>query len=114
MANGPIRTCVGCRRSRPQGEFVRVVRRPGGGVELDASSALGRPTGDARAGVRAAGRGAYLCPEQRCVDRAMRSGGLRRALRYEGPSLEGLRQELQELMDEITGLEARGEEGRHG
>jgi predicted RNA-binding protein YlxR (DUF448 family) len=53
----PVRHCVACRRARPKRELLRVVRRPGGEVALDADGT-------------AAGRGAYVCPEQGCVARA--------------------------------------------
>jgi hypothetical protein len=31
----PVRTCVGCRRARPQAELLRIVRTPDGRVEPD-------------------------------------------------------------------------------
>jgi uncharacterized protein len=64
-----IRTCVGCRRARPQGELLRLARTPDG-VRFDPTRRL-------------PGRGAYLCPLPTCLDAATRRGGagLRRALR---------------------------------
>jgi predicted RNA-binding protein YlxR (DUF448 family) len=49
----PQRSCVACGQVRPKRELVRLVRLPGGGVEVD-------PSG------RKAGRGAYLCPATDC------------------------------------------------
>ena len=46
----PTRTCVGCRRARPADRLVRIVRRPGGALEVDRQGA---------------GRGAWLCRESR-------------------------------------------------
>ncbi len=54
----PQRTCVACRAISGKRALVRVVRTPQGRVELD-------PTG------RAAGRGAYLCPEVSCLSAAL-------------------------------------------
>lgn len=53
----PVRHCVVCRRGRAKHELVRVVRSPEGEVGLDV-------------GGKAPGRGAYVCPERRCIDRA--------------------------------------------
>jgi len=50
----PLRTCIACREISGKRGLVRVVRTPQGRVELD-------PTG------RAAGRGAYLCPQVSCL-----------------------------------------------
>ncbi len=51
----PQRTCVACGKVRPKRELVRLVRIPDGSVEVDATG-------------KKAGRGAYLCPAQRCWD----------------------------------------------
>ncbi|MDA1240728.1 MAG: YlxR family protein, partial [Chloroflexi bacterium] len=64
----PQRTCVACRRSGDQRSFVRLVRSPEGGVTIDE----GRR--------RAAGRGAYLCPDAACWTRALK-GALASSLR---------------------------------
>jgi predicted RNA-binding protein YlxR (DUF448 family) len=62
----PQRTCVACGATRGKRELLRVVRTPDGQLELD-------PTG------RRAGRGAYLCREPACVERALK-GRLEHAL----------------------------------
>src|SRR2546427_5980911 len=58
MRTGPSRTCLGCRRARPKGWLVRLVRLGSGTVVVDPSA-------------RAAGRGAYVCPDTACVERAL-------------------------------------------
>jgi len=63
----PERMCVGCRTKRPKRELVRIVRTPEGQVAVD-------PTG------KRAGRGAYICPEEACLGRAVKSKALERAL----------------------------------
>ena len=68
MKHVPIRTCVGCRQRRPKRELVRLVRRTDGVVVRDASGG-------------AAGRGAYMCIEAVCLERAMKGGRLAQALR---------------------------------
>lgn len=62
----PHRTCIGCRRVRPKAELIRLVRGPGGAVILDA---LGP------------GRGAYVCDDPACMERALKGGRLAQAFR---------------------------------
>ena len=68
MKHVAIRTCVGCRRRRPKRELVRLVRGADGVVVRDATG-------------RAAGRGAYVCVEVACLERALKSGRLAQVLR---------------------------------
>lgn len=65
----PQRTCVGCRRTRPKAELLRLAATPDT-VRLDTAQRL-------------PGRGAYVCPDPRCVDAAARRDGraVQRALR---------------------------------
>ncbi|MFQ5472282.1 MAG: RNase P modulator RnpM [Dehalococcoidia bacterium] len=64
----PQRTCVSCRTTTNKRDLVRLVRTGEGDVNPD-------PTG------KAPGRGAYLCQEQACWDKAVKTGVLERALR---------------------------------
>ena len=63
----PQRSCVACRQVRAKSELVRLVRTPQGEVCLDATGKL-------------AGRGAYLCPDLCCLEKAVKQGKLNRAL----------------------------------
>ena len=63
----PIRMCAGCREGKPKRELVRVVRTPLGEVCVDLTGRL-------------AGRGAYLCRNEGCLKRAMKSRALERSL----------------------------------
>lgn len=63
----PMRMCVACREMRPKKELVRVVRTPEGAVTMDRTG-------------RANGRGAYLCPSVACLNKAVKSKALERAL----------------------------------
>jgi predicted RNA-binding protein YlxR (DUF448 family) len=58
---------------RPKRELVRLVRTPDGTVTVD-------PTG------RLAGRGAYVCRSEACIDKAIAKGALSRALRTQLPA----------------------------
>ncbi|MDL2259022.1 YlxR family protein [Eubacteriales bacterium OttesenSCG-928-K08] len=65
----PMRMCVGCREMRPKKELIRVVRNSEGVVSIDAKG-------------KAPGRGAYLCPEEACMERAFKTKALERALEH--------------------------------
>ena len=79
----PQRQCVACGEMRAKRDLMRVVRTPSGEIRVD-------PTG------KLSGRGAYVCPEQRCVDRAVGDGRLAHALERAIPEeiVEGLRESL--------------------
>lgn len=68
MTEGPVRTCVGCRRVRPKRLLVRLVRQASGLVVADRTG-------------RATGRGAYVCLDPSCVERAIGRGRLSHAFR---------------------------------
>ena len=79
VPGGPVRTCIGCRRRFPlsEGRLVRV--------------AIG-PEGSAQIGPRLPGRGAWLCAVDRgCLDRALRTKALHRALHADPGDLTALR-----------------------
>lgn len=64
----PERTCVACRAQRPKRELVRVVHTPADTVVVDETG-------------KQNGRGAYLCRQQQCWEKAFKQGSLNRALR---------------------------------
>ena len=66
----PQRTCVACRDKDAKRTLTRLVRTPEGPVEID-------PTGKRN------GRGAYLCTERSCWDKALATPVLSRALKTE-------------------------------
>ena len=71
---GPVRTCVGCRKRELAVELLRVVAVDGNGdhaVTVDTARQL-------------PGRGAWLHPEQACLDAAIRRRAFVRALRITG------------------------------
>jgi predicted RNA-binding protein YlxR (DUF448 family) len=61
-----MRMCIACRESRPKKELVRVVASEGG--------LFADETGKAH------GRGAYLCPNVDCLDKAKKTKAFDRAL----------------------------------
>ena len=65
----PMRMCVGCREMKPKRELIRVVRSQDGNVTVDFTG-------------KAAGRGAYVCRSVECLERAIKTRGLDRALEH--------------------------------
>jgi len=78
----PMRMCVSCREMRPKKEMKRVVRTPEGAVIVDKTG-------------RANGRGAYLCGRTACLDKAVKSKALERALetKIDAETYDALRRE---------------------
>lgn len=76
----PLRTCVVCRETSAKRTLIRIVRTDENSFDID-------PTG------RANGRGAYLCNQAQCWDKAASTPILARALRVapDEASLERLR-----------------------
>ena len=68
MKREPRRTCLGCRRVRPKQALVRLVRGRDGVVVADPGGA-------------AEGRGAYVCPDDPCLERALSRAQLSHAFR---------------------------------
>ena len=63
----PMRMCVACRQMRQKKELVRIVRTPEGPVVRDSTGRLN-------------GRGAYLCASLDCLNKAVKTRALERAL----------------------------------
>ena len=77
MTSVPMRTCVGCRTVKPKAELVRLARGRDGRVVVDREA-------------RAMGRGAYVCPDMGCVERALQRGRLAHAFRSSCDVRDGL------------------------
>ncbi len=63
----PQRMCVGCREMKDKKQLIRVVRSPEGTVDVDSTG-------------KKPGRGAYICPQEVCLQQAMKSKRLQKAL----------------------------------
>lgn len=84
----PIRQCVACRAKKEKRDLARVVRTPDGTIAVDTRGKM-------------AGRGAYLCKEIACLEKAVKSRALQRALDCDIPdeTLEMLRRQMEEAGD---------------
>lgn len=63
----PQRQCMGCRERKEKKAMIRVVRCTDGSVSLDFSGKLN-------------GRGAYVCPDPECLQKAQKTKALERSL----------------------------------
>jgi predicted RNA-binding protein YlxR (DUF448 family) len=55
-----MRRCNGCNEQKPKNELIRVVRSPEGEISLDLKG-------------KASGRGAYICNDLECLQKARKS-----------------------------------------
>ena len=64
----PLRQCVGCREMKMKTELVRVIKTPDNTVCLDKTGKMN-------------GRGAYICMNMDCYNKAVKSKGIERSLK---------------------------------
>lgn len=64
----PQRFCLGCHESRPKKELLRIVRSPEGEYSVDVTG-------------KKAGRGAYICRNIECFQKAKKSHELERSFK---------------------------------
>src|SRR5262245_29982621 len=98
-ARAPLRTCLGCRRVRPQAELLRIVRTPDGRVEPD----LRR---------RATGRGGYLCRQEACLSECVRRGRWPQAFRVPAVATPDVVAQLRGLLSQGQGAPVVVQGGR--
>ena len=80
----PQRQCMGCRERKAKRDMIRVVRGTDGNVSLDFGGKMN-------------GRGAYICPDPECLQKAIRSKALDRSLEVTIPEevYDRLRKEME-------------------
>ena len=88
----PVRQCLGCNEHKPKAEMIRVVRSPEGEISLDTKG-------------KKSGRGAYICYNVKCLNKARKSKRIEKALDCSIPEEiyndmeERLAEELAEAME---------------
>lgn len=65
----PLRTCLGCQEQKTKKELIRIVRTPSGSVEIDLTG-------------KKAGRGAYICNNRDCLERAVKAKRIEKSLEH--------------------------------
>lgn len=83
MKKIPIRTCIGCNESKPKKELIRVVKSTEGEISVDFTG-------------KKNGRGAYLCFNVSCLEKAIKTKRLSRTFetQIEDDIYEKLREEI--------------------
>lgn len=86
MKKIPLRQCIGCGEMKSKREMIRVIRTQEGEILLDATG-------------RKNGRGAYLCPSEECLKKAVKNKGLERSFKMAIPKevYENLEKEMETL-----------------
>ncbi len=87
MKTVPQRQCIGCMEMKPKNMLIRVVKSPEGEVSLDVTG-------------KKNGRGAYLCHDPKCLEKAIKAKKLQRAF-----SMDISEDIMASLKKEMTGLE---------
>lgn len=82
----PLRKCVGCSESKPKKELIRIVKNKEQEVFIDETG-------------KANGRGAYVCKDIKCFNKAIKSKAIYKALGKDlsEEAIESLRQSLSDL-----------------
>ncbi|MBP5555754.1 MAG: YlxR family protein [Lachnospiraceae bacterium] len=70
MASEVSRTCIGCGEVHDKKTMIRIVKDPKGMIGVDESG-------------RANGRGAYICLNEECLEKAVKKQGLNRAFKMQ-------------------------------
>ncbi|MBQ3091247.1 MAG: YlxR family protein [Clostridia bacterium] len=87
----PMRQCAACREKKEKYALARVVRTPSGEVLYDAKG-------------KVSGRGAYICKDLKCLEKAVKSRALARALECDIPdeAFAELRRQFEQQEMEAT------------
>ncbi|HCT65159.1 MAG TPA: DUF448 domain-containing protein [Lachnospiraceae bacterium] len=85
----PLRKCTGCQEMKNKKELVRIVKNEDGEFSLDITG-------------KKPGRGAYICKNVECLEKAQKCKGLERSFKSPVPKdvYQKLREELMESENE--------------
>lgn len=64
----PERTCIGCNEKKEKKELIRIVKNQEGNIKVDTTG-------------KANGRGAYICKNIECLEKAIKTKKLERSLK---------------------------------
>lgn len=86
MKKIPMRMCTGCREMKPKRDLIRVVKTPEGEIKVDFTGKLN-------------GRGAYICKDIECLEKAVKQKSLSRA--FECPITDEIYEELKKSVESV-------------
>ena len=84
----PMRQCVGCGEMKGKKEMMRVLKTTEGPIVLDVTG-------------KKNGRGAYLCKQQSCLQKAIKGKGFERSFKMSIPT-----EVYESLVEEFAEIEA--------
>jgi len=84
----PMRTCIGCRESKPKKEMIRIACFEGA-LSVDVTG-------------RAKGRGVYVCRDHECLDKLRKKGAIKRnfKMNFDDEVLDRIYEELGQVIDD--------------
>lgn len=85
MKKIPQRTCIGCKEKKDKKDLIRIVKNKEGIITLDRTG-------------KANGRGAYICDNIQCLEKAIKTKALERA--FEMSISEDVYNELRGVISE--------------
>ncbi len=68
MKKIPLRKCVGCSEMKPKKELIRVLKTENDEITIDLTG-------------KKNGRGAYICHDEECLNKAIKTKGIDRSLK---------------------------------
>ena len=85
----PLRLCVGCKEMKPKKEMMRVIKSAEGEIFLYTTG-------------KKNGRGAYICKQVECLEKAFSNHGLERSLKISIPkeTIENLSKEMKMFVEQ--------------
>ena len=84
----PMRQCIGCGEAKSKKEMMRILHTPEGAFVLDVTG-------------KKNGRGAYLCKNKECLEKAIKTKGLERSFKMSIPA-----EVYAQLKEEFIDIEA--------
>lgn len=84
----PMRTCIGCRESKPKKEMIRIACFEGD-LSVDVTG-------------RAKGRGVYVCRDRECLDKVRNKSALKHGFKmnFDDEVLTRVYEELEQVIDD--------------
>ena len=84
----PMRTCIGCRVSKPKNDMIRITCFEGV-ISVDVTG-------------RSKGRGVYICKAPECLEKAKKAGALKRGFRmnFDQKDLDRVYEDLRMVIED--------------
>lgn len=82
----PMRKCIGCGENKPKSSLIRIVKNKDDEIFLDKTG-------------KKNGRGAYLCFDENCLEKAIKSKAINRAFEMEisNETINELKQSIKDM-----------------